>query len=579
MRRTGSLAAILVAALISACSSDPTLLDDQESYFGIKENLVGSNHRAFHKILHYPHGTGLRIPGYIVGVEKANREHVDGPAKGSALLEQANNDERKRLIQQSKIHLITHVMRYEPAKGDDVIFPGRLQPCALYSLLEPDGGRKEQLNTSSQEPLGRQLFSLCPGIGEARGTAKTCDPADSRPSEHCKPGAFESSWEGIAALRKDLGKSIADDGYTHILVVVMGWNTTQDNAVDNYNSILGHLLDEVESRRKMRSVCNNGAHCPRNKNELQKTHPANNFKPLVVGVTWASEWAISELSPVSPQFVRLLSFPNKANDAEELGITWLNAILHQAILPARAASGKQPRVIILGHSFGARASFLALSQDGALCKPQTECNSQEERQETWEESSKADKETFADGDLFIALQGAFAIEELYPDDKQDTAIGGSRNRQSAIQSKNLRTVLTATKHDSANDTAFWKSYAGSIKAYQKVCKLGEYPGVRCTRIPPWNEQTDPTINFGFQLCAKSDGVSLPTKPTSNENSKVDEVLFDSRAVDTWADDANSNLLYVDATALMTCRAAFTGGGSHSDIYRRETARFLWELIR
>ena len=46
----------------------------------------------------------------------------------------------------------------------------------------------------------------------------------------------------------------------------------------------------------------------------------------------------------------------------------------------------------------------------------------------------------------------------------------------------------------------------------------------------------------------------------------------------WKQSENA-VLYVDTTTLMTCRAAFTGGGSHSDIYRRETASFLWDLIR
>ena len=35
---------------------------------------------------------------------------------------------------------------------------------------------------------------------------------------------------------------------------------------------------------------------------------------------------------------------------------------------------------------------------------------------------------------------------------------------------------------------------------------------------------------------------------------------------------------VDASRLINCEAPFSGGGAHSDVFRRETAQFLWSEI-
>lgn len=67
-------------------------------------------------------------------------------------------------------------------------------------------------------------------------------------------GAFEQNWQGIDVLRNDLGDRLSKGNCSHKLVVVMGWNTPQGNAVQNFNSILSHLLDETEAQRKIEGV-------------------------------------------------------------------------------------------------------------------------------------------------------------------------------------------------------------------------------------------------------------------------------------------------------------------------------------
>jgi len=119
--------------------------------------------------------------------------------------------------------------------------------------------------------------------------------------------AYQNSWDALDHLRAALDARLADPtGYSHVLVIAMGWNTGQEEAVRNFNSLTNAALNAA----------------------------APGFKPLVIGVTWPSKWASAWLDPV----FKLASFPNKAHDADELGGTWLGVLLHDTLTPhARVA--------------------------------------------------------------------------------------------------------------------------------------------------------------------------------------------------------------------------------------------------
>ena len=561
--RVGALLTGLVfLSLTAACGGPPTILDGAEKKHGVKENFLGSNHRVFHKILHYPHGSGLRVPGYIVGIEKADQDKVEGPEKDEKnefvvpieKVEEAISDKKlpddsvstyRRLTWQSKAHLLTHVMKYQPA-GSNAVFSSRLRPCSLYSLLgeipEYEEGKEEEYKRAvaalpnaelGNAEMARQVFPRCQDI-RIPNIEK----------------AFESSWLGLEALRDDLTKELAPKGrdsdlqtddkkgestYSHILLIVMGWNTPQDNAVENYNSILGHLIDQVESVRP--DDC---------KAKTEREKSTCKFKPLVIGLSWASDWELGDLLPVPDALIRLISFPNKANDAEEVGVTWLRELLTAAVLPARNAVAQSTKLVIIGHSFGARASVAALTMPAALKRPPT---------------IKADPSeplAFKGGDLFIALQGAFPVELLFEEKKVTQGL------HKPFRDAGLRGVLTASAYDSAVKTAFWANYAGQSAAFETLCPKANSEKMECQRIP--KRTTIDQSNYGFALCDPD----MTQEPASRS-------IRSTFSIKDWK-ASSKPLLYVDASAISTCNAAFTGGGSHSDIYRRETARFLWDVI-
>lgn len=47
---------------------------------------------------------------------------------------------------------------------------------------------------------------------------------------------------GLAALKDNLKHDLKTGAYSHILIIVMGWNTSQSEAVRNFNDIAGNII-------------------------------------------------------------------------------------------------------------------------------------------------------------------------------------------------------------------------------------------------------------------------------------------------------------------------------------------------
>src|SRR5262249_45499608 len=122
------------------------------------------------------------------------------------------------------------------------------------------------------------------------------------------------------------------------------------------------------------------------------------FHPLVVGVTWPSLLQLSEWWVVPVAVAHGMSFSTKASEAEDIGAHQLRAIL-STVLGARRQSQIQvrpheqhrppPRIVFIGHSFGARALVSALAGKAAL------------------------DPGFDDRDRAILLEGAFDVSALF----------------------------------------------------------------------------------------------------------------------------------------------------------------------
>lgn len=331
---------------------------------------------------------------------------------------------------------------------------------ALQGAGRAHQNQQRLIPSISRRALSSKLAEPCPGVSDAPIAASS---------------AYKSSWTALDILQQRLRERLSEGDYSHILVAIMGWNTTQIEAVRNFNAIAKNIRAAAD----------------------------DDFNPLFIGVTWPSQWQNEWLAPL----YKLASFPNKAQDADELGLMWLGVLLNDTL----PAIDPQTPIVVIGHSFGARAATTAACAGPVIHRPGSPIAKKQLDQLT-----------------LIGLQGAFRINRLF---------GQFSDRKIGFQDQ-CRSVghiyLTSSLADTANDTAFWGDYAGDEASYTKFC--GEE-----SRL----------VN-----CEKADQSGHRTQQR----------------------DVGSNITYIDADDLIYLNSYLSGGGAHSDIYRKEHGLLMYDLI-
>ena len=227
--------------------------------------------------------------------------------------------------------------------------------------------------------------------------------------------------------------------------------------------------------------------------------------------------------------VRPASLGVKANDADEFAAGWLGAALRHGVAPAiqdLKAQGKvPPKVIGIGHSFGARALSHAVCRGSILSSA--------------EAGLASPPLPVGFMHTLFSLQGAYSLNRF--------KAGGAGVPQLAYTQgcpAAGRLVFTASENDSAAELAAklpGPLWAGSIASWQRIQRAG-------TRL-------DPMVDI--RLCSAS---------------------ADGTPDESCMSDSSARFLYVDASQLITFRSFGTGGGAHSDIYREPMATMLWNFI-
>jgi len=342
--------------VFSGCVSAPSLYHEQEESLSTEGNL-----QKFHAVVHYPEEIRLNFPGFIVGIEKSPRGKI---TKGQELkINKVNRtsgieQDIKRLETDQKLMSITHIYQYKKDKRNQF---RNIKTIPLYNLYKEN---KKNI-----------------------------------------PYAFEKSWDALKALRTAIVNSLTSNSssYDSIIVFSMGWNTSQEEAVRNFNSIYRNI----------------------------KMYGEEKFNPLFIGVTWPSEWE----SSILPDFMlKLASFPNKANDADEVGLSWLGALLHHTLKDI------QKPLIVIGHSFGARATSMATFEGNTIYKDKP-----------YEKNNIK---------CLIGIQGAYSINRFLEKGTEKVL----------YDYKDTKVVLTSSYYDTAMDIGKWAPYVGNDSTYNSYCK-------------------------------------------------------------------------------------------------------------
>ena len=361
--------------LLAGCSSTPSverLLETQEGEL----KTGGSTTMLFHSSLYYPSEISLSFPGYIVGIEKSPVHTISSGEQVKSKEHPNSGFDETKLLEDPKIMYVSHIIEtYGKPYGEG--------NCALYNAYYRENNKTPKPPTE-----------YCPDVEKLE-----VPPKD----------AFNSSWKAMDVLSRRINTNISN--YTHVIVLTMGWNTVQEEAVRNFNSIGKNLKFAANDEE---------------------------FKPLFIGVTWPSQWMSDWLEPV----IKIASFPIKAKDADEVGLTWLGVLLHETLADITIP------VVVIGHSFGARATSVATCLGPAIANPNPE--------------TKTKNKVI---NYLINLQAAYRSSRLIPPHKE----GKLRYYDGCKNAENI--ILTSSINDKAMDTLFWRKdyYMGDDKGYDKYC--------------------------------------------------------------------------------------------------------------
>lgn len=379
MRSLKTVIMLSIVIFLSACApqinTTRTLEPIEKLYKTDSDTTI-----LFHSVLYYPSEISMNFPGFIVGIEKSPVDNITHSKKevitkeipGSGLSEKS----AQNMLIDKKLMYISHIVENFGDKYGS-------NNCAHYNLY----------------------------AATDNNSIKFCDPSkinNEKSKYFIDPqNAYGNSWEAIDILKKEvrsrLLKSQNKNQYTHVLAITMGWNTDQEEAVRNFNSIVKNIHNAA---------------------------PENKFNPLVIGITWPSLW----------KNFKGASFGVKANDADEIGLSWLGAILHESLndLPLNIP------LVVIGHSFGARATSVGACIGNAISRNNTEL-------------------TRNNIDLLINLQGAYSINRFYP----EKGFKKIKYPNKCINVKNI--ILTSSVNDTAMDTAFFAPMVGDEKSFNEYC--------------------------------------------------------------------------------------------------------------
>lgn len=399
MMKMFPLAGLLTAMIVAGCSH-PRYYHEAEEHLGVAGHFESKGHFA----AYYPHDISLTFPGYVVGTELGDRRALLGndrlavnrfvDAEGRVIAGGTITRIVDGMIDGERLPFVSHVIRYAGQ-------PLGARNCAMYSVYQ----------TSTPE-----LIDFCDDQRRPEITEWSTYRS-----------AFADSWTAIDSLKGELEREADSGKYSHLVVAMMGWRTSQEEAIRNFNSIV-------------RSI-----------------HMAagDAFRPLFVGITWMGRWEGRWLDPLS----EMVSYPVVADLADQLGLTWVGVLNREIVLPL---SARLPTVYVT-HSFGARTAATAVCIGPAIRR----------------NTAVAKEPVSGTVDVLIAFQAAFSLQRFkdrrpiwfYEDVHFPNGCTGARS-----------IVLTSSRHDMATRSVVWADFAGNHDYFISYCGATREPGVGCVSV-------------------------------------------------------------------------------------------------
>jgi hypothetical protein len=270
-----------------------------------------------------PDRTSLEFPGLVLGIEKASRKIIGCPTDrglDTSRAPKAVRDQIDLTFHETPLAsdclFVSHIAEFVPT-SDPVVFTPNLRYDA-YRQADPPAPR-DVFMSGRQATLG-----------------------------------LRGRLEEIAAERAAAGRPIS-----HLIVFATGWHTPQQRTLANMDELFGSITAAAVE--------------------------AGAFSPLFFGISWPSfsdeiagkiEKGAAMLAEIArrrldstkevrklARFVNdpeiadnlgFLGYPAISKDADEVGMVPVSTLVNQVLIPLRETLPGKPRVVVIGHSFGAR---------------------------------------------------------------------------------------------------------------------------------------------------------------------------------------------------------------------------------
>lgn len=408
-----------MAAMLLLLAGSCSTYDQDRNPIATHLDITGKTTRRYHFLAENPYGSGLSHEGYIVAIEKSPKDLIGYTTR-------LGYEKRFRFYRKGEVNP-------DRAKHLEKIIQNNRKAMFVSHILAYEVDRAET-GAASAVPHGQQprirtrfLYNIFPDFG-ARTYSAFPEVSVVTPEGD---NYYDAGWKALeTSLSEEIRmklKAAAVKGlpYTDLIIGAMGWDNDQTESVRRYNAIVSHVMEQ--SRRG------------------EAGQPI--FNPLFVGISWPSVWGWDSPLDLSQLFYKVFGYGNKADDADEIGYTYGNWLVNKLGLTMRSAFGDQTpplRVIVFGHSFGARITSRAVFSRTLLREP-----------------SKSDQRV----DLLVGLQGAFSIHRFISEK------GNEGWPYAEFPETSTLVVMTWSQKDRANPVAYWVSrspHIGGKLAYKEA---------------------------------------------------------------------------------------------------------------
>ena len=316
---------LLSALALATMTSLPVLAEPPTRDVSARARAIGTDKpqdEPARVIITNPDKTRLKFPAFVIGIEKASRKVIGCPPDRGLDISRAPKPVRDQIHRAfhetplaSDCLFVSHIAEFVPTTKPDVFAP----------VLRYDAYRE------ANPPAPRDVFM----------------------TGHKDTLALRGRLMEVAAQRAAAGRPVS-----HLIVFATGWHTGQVRTLANMDELFSSIA--VAAGNDRFSPLYFGVSWPSFSDEI-----AGNIK---TGAGTLAKLTHRRLEPAAdvgkltgllnnPEIADKLGFlgyPAISTDADEVGMVPVSTLVNQVLVPLRETLPGNPRVIVIGHSFGAR---------------------------------------------------------------------------------------------------------------------------------------------------------------------------------------------------------------------------------